>query len=462
MDGSKLNGSPVKPLPRRKLQPLPGPDSKTSEREAASSWAGTAARYSAGPAATSIEQRETLLPGSVNPEEQSTLRRASPQSLPPLREDSVLESKALPARTVSRAAIMIQARARGNAVRKRFYETSKDVVATVALAGLARRKSTRSIKQHLSSREERAQKWGWTERDAELFWSTHEPGAQPAAAKLAEVEQLGYLTYGDLVILQCSQCERTSAVVGGALHGNGFVDHSLRLQTSFSPIREHRECLWEVLPQLMYDAAKLLFKLTVSESESHKSRHARHKQATEVEAKKRELLAKVKEEEQYNAEVIQRLYSKEGGTRVQFTDTIQLRHVQSGKFLCLVPRTAADLDPECMKIQLREGSEAAIFRLQPRYRIFLDSANVAYGAQVMLQSMKLGTHSLHVSGVPEANEVSNTQACKQAHTRTCARRHSALLSGPIFSLNSPHPPPPPPPPPPSLRRIHTTLTNMRT
>ena len=56
-------------------------------------------------------------------------------------------------------------------------------------------------------------------------------------------------------------------------------------------------------------------------------------------------------------------------------------------------------------MELSEGCDASIFRVQPRYRIFSEGSYVAYGAQVALQSTKMATHSLHVSGTSGNNEV---------------------------------------------------------
>ena len=51
-------------------------------------------------------------------------------------------------------------------------------------------------------------------------------------------------------------------------------------------------------------------------------------------------------EERANEHMINSL-GEQGEQRVLYSDMVQLRHVVSGKYLSLIPRTTADIDREC-------------------------------------------------------------------------------------------------------------------
>jgi len=229
---------------------------------------------------------------------------------------------------------------------------------------------------------ERAKAQCWEPRSDSWFWSESENAAQPAAKVLSRVaseQQEAYLKYGDGIILQMT--EEKGDIVGSILHGNGFSSDLPRMQAHFSPTSETRQCLWEVVPQLLYDAAKMLSK-GESELVRAKDRHDRNvsvsrlhrhtaAHSAQLEVRLQSLRIKAREEEEDNEDMI-RSYGETLEMRVQFRDTIQLRHLPSGKFLSLVPRITAELDPECMKVELTGGSDASIFRVQPRCKISLN------------------------------------------------------------------------------------------
>jgi len=131
-----------------------------------------------------------------------------------------------------------------------------------------------------------------------------------------------------------------------------------------------------VVPQLLYDAAKMLQKAesepvrakgkpTLSRSHRYVDAHS-----AQLGVRLQSLRVKAREEEEANENLI-KSHGETSETRVQFRDTIQLRHLPSKKFLSLVPRITADLDPECMKIELTGGSDATIFRVQLRCEMSL-------------------------------------------------------------------------------------------
>jgi hypothetical protein len=367
----------------RKLQPLPAVYSVALEPEEARNGRCI---YSAGHVVATVEHVETPLPGSIIPQE--------PQS--PQLASSPVVAEASPNSRPQRGGH------EHNSTNAEQQLTAAQRISRVHSLQLAANVITNCIRELDASNgvswQDRSKLWNWSYRDDHQFWSANNPAAQPAAELLSRVEQNGYLKYGDVVILQCSQSGANSELVGSALHADGVANDHCVVQTSFSPMSAHRQCLWEVTPQLLYDAAKVLAK-----AENSLTRRGRKLLSADA---MRRMRQKVKEEQEHNERITAHdLAGGNGDQLVQFKDTIQLRHVPSGKFLSLVPRVTSDLDPECMKVELSEGSEACIFRLQPRYRIFSEGSHIAYGAQVTLNSTKMATHSLHVSGTYGHNEV---------------------------------------------------------
>lgn len=258
------------------------------------------------------------------------------------------------------------------------------------------------------------------------FWKADE-GATAAGA-IAESVQSGYLKYGDVVMLQLSvdgavtgaangassdaavegEDEGEDSNAGGLMHGEGFVYDGLRVQTTMSREKGVRQCLFQVVPQLTYDAKKVQLKQQASQAAAKSGimRARDVRRAARAAARLRKQLAS---EERANEHMINSL-GEQGEQRVLYSDMVQLRHVVSGKYLSLIPRTTADIDRECNKVELAAGSDASIFRVRPRFRIFNDGAPISFGDQVTLVSAKIPTSCIHVSGTPGANEVNLSSA----------------------------------------------------
>jgi hypothetical protein len=256
---------------------------------------------------------------------------------------------------------------------------------------------------------ERADAGKWSSRKDSLLWAEQDDDNMEQTAYL-EMPVDGFLKYGDKVSLQLSG--GNPELVGAVLHADGFTDHKLRVQMYIGPPCQQRECLWEVVPQLMYEAAKMVAKAEEDSSNRPKRSRRNTRTVTAQEVRMELMMTKLREEQEANANLIESLGAA-GDQRVYFKDTIQLRHVPSGKFLSMVPRESCELDPECIKVSLSAGSDACVFRVQPRYRIFSEGAPVAYGEQVTLCSTKLATHSLHVS--TPAEDALMVQQKKDSH-----------------------------------------------
>lgn len=108
------------------------------------------------------------------------------------------------------------------------------------------------------------------------------------------------------------------------------------------------------------------------------------------------------------------------GSRVHYGDEVQLRHVHSGKFLCLTANASSTLDKGHHPALLQEGSEAAHLCLLPRYRLRRLGEPIQTVDQLLLVQVRRVPRelrlALHTSAIRspdlmllEVNASSNTQ-----------------------------------------------------
>ena len=127
------------------------------------------------------------------------------------------------------------------------------------------------------------------------------------------------------------------------------------------------------------------------------------------------------------------------GNALQFGQTVQLQHVKSGKYLTAAATEVAEEDPECMRCELDNGSEASHFEIVPVWRIQSDGSTVFSSNRVRLLSASLGDHFLHahapaamataVGGSPEVNLSSVGGGADTAWTVQLYSKHDALGGG---------------------------------
>jgi hypothetical protein len=71
------------------------------------------------------------------------------------------------------------------------------------------------------------------------------------------------------------------------------------------------------------------------------------------------------------------------GKPVIYGQVVQLQHVRSKKFLTACQRTLAEVDKDCIKLELRtEGSQNSWFSLEPRFKFRQAGTGVFEGDQV--------------------------------------------------------------------------------
>ncbi|KAH9104987.1 hypothetical protein AeMF1_019067 [Aphanomyces euteiches] len=172
-----------------------------------------------------------------------------------------------------------------------------------------------------------------------------------------------FLEYGMVVSLMAND-------KSGVMASEGFTACEVRLErilpTAFSDDSKQecqlvachfKDCLFEVLPKMSYDAtltyekASEYAKLNKSDSSQGFSNPLS------------EMRFKSESEKRVNATA----YSKSHGKHVNYGQVIQLRHIKSGKFLSTKP--ASNETTDSFDICLSEGSSASHFVLLPRFKL---------------------------------------------------------------------------------------------
>ncbi|ETW10336.1 hypothetical protein, variant 1 [Aphanomyces invadans] len=170
----------------------------------------------------------------------------------------------------------------------------------------------------------------------------------------------------------------------GNVHSDGFVDERLGCisMSTHDAAQQLEGCLFKVLPKLSYEAHKALLRVKAQFAEGSDKYILMAQQA--------------KVESDLNATVCRR--TDEDGQVVLYGQTIQLQHVQSGKFLTSRVKTLADVDKTCMKLTLQaEGSTKCWFTFLPRYKTRSVGSSVEFNDAVCLSRAKYTKHFLHLS-----------------------------------------------------------------
>jgi hypothetical protein len=183
---------------------------------------------------------------------------------------------------------------------------------------------------------------------------------------------------------------------GAFLLSEGFSD--VRLGIGANP-RNLRHCLFRVWPPQKYGAVRSFEKLQRRDS------------VTPEELRERSEAAAA--EERRNAARIEAMSVAATGvdaTAVVFGDTVQLQHVNSGKFLTLVPRAIAEKEKENMKLMLMEGgSEGSYFCFKPRWAMRSEGSPVYNGDQITLACKKLSGYHVRGATAPAGAPLASAQ-----------------------------------------------------
>ena len=168
----------------------------------------------------------------------------------------------------------------------------------------------------------------------------------------------------------------TSALNENLLHVEGFCDERVGLIDLGSHQRQQkrkhlfRECLFRVTCQLQYTAQNALHRLRSSD----KKQSEKGKKSSGERAKTSDQLKYMREKAVREQE--KNVHLMESSQPVTYGMIVQIQHLKTGKFLCNVPNQLAEVQSECMKVGLTEGSEEAWFKLLPRFKIRSEGQSV--------------------------------------------------------------------------------------
>jgi hypothetical protein len=169
---------------------------------------------------------------------------------------------------------------------------------------------------------------------------------------------------GDVVYFDCVvDGLNTNQDVSGMLYGDGLVTDAVGLNSGRPSIAA---CIFQICPQLAYTA------------------HERFAQPADS-GKHDELETDKIAEAEKNAEVLANIETK----RVRYGQIIQLRHMESSKFLTGY-RERADNQRACYRIALTEEcSSLAYFKMMPRFAHRSEGGLIYRGDKVQLQNIQL-------------------------------------------------------------------------
>ncbi|KDO32192.1 hypothetical protein SPRG_03409 [Saprolegnia parasitica CBS 223.65] len=209
----------------------------------------------------------------------------------------------------------------------------------------------------------------------------------------------GFLVYGTIV--SCLSMDR-----GGFLAGDGLITSEVRLEGLVQSLKatvdlidaqltdpgsqrdvhvvacHAKDCLFEVLPKMVYEATAAFEEAKASENASTTS--------TGFSDAFSDLKFKSESELRLNANV----YDKLHGTRVKYGQTVQLRHIKTGKYIAMQPTR----DKETLEVVLSDGAAACHLTLLPRFKLRKTGEPVQLMDQIVLAATyKAQRFAMHVS-----------------------------------------------------------------
>eukprot|EP00937_MAST-01D_sp_MAST-1D-sp2_P007583 g7583.t1 len=196
---------------------------------------------------------------------------------------------------------------------------------------------------------------------------------------------------------------------GGVASAGAAVAAAARLpdphRGGYNELAHFRDCLFRVTHCCQYVEAKRLQRMTrVQQFDKKNAAHAiSARQAAEAgrgagtrQRKPRYTLQQVeyvRERAEREREKNRALLEEPRSELVNYGRKIQLQHVLSGRFLSSVPKTHADVEIACIKLELQSAedcSEDAWFRFEPRFSYRSQNQAVLASEQVMLVNERTG------------------------------------------------------------------------
>ncbi|OQR94800.1 ryanodine-inositol 1,4,5-triphosphate receptor Ca2 channel (RIR-CaC) family protein [Thraustotheca clavata] len=206
----------------------------------------------------------------------------------------------------------------------------------------------------------------------------------PVEYHTAKSSSPGFLLYG--MVISCLSMDR-----GGLLATDGLITQQVRLESLLQSLKttvdlvdqqltdpgsqrdvqvvgcHTKDCLFEVVPKMAYEATTLFAK---------KSKDTNVTSTTSFFDAMSDLKFKSESEQRLNMNIYQKLH----GTRVKYGQTIQLRHIKSGKYISAMPTR----DKDNMDIVSSEGNASCHFVLLPRFKLRKAGEPVQLMDQVVL------------------------------------------------------------------------------
>ncbi|KAL4140521.1 hypothetical protein PRNP1_014803 [Phytophthora ramorum] len=181
--------------------------------------------------------------------------------------------------------------------------------------------------------------------------------AEGFASRTVKLEKLNYGV----------EAPSTRLGLGGIEERRLFAEGGFRLLSC-----PFRDCLFEVVPKMTYDATIALRSLV--EDTSQTSRRPSHQHKLD------NLQFKSEAETRLNA----MMYKKLKGTQVIYGQTIQLRHMKSGKYVSLDPSPIPFRGSEYAPVFLDNGGPSCHFNILPRFKLRSKGAPVQLTDQMIL------------------------------------------------------------------------------
>lgn len=136
-------------------------------------------------------------------------------------------------------------------------------------------------------------------------------------------------------------------------------------------------------------------------------------------------------EKRQNNTIMERTLAGTGNV-VQYGAIVMLQHVQSGLFVGAL-ESAALKDADCRRVNLSFGDSGCGFRLLPRYRVRSEGSAVYYGDAIILESVAVTRHYLHVSPIlyDESLDTRSKQPQAKPLQNPRTRRTSVVISSTV-------------------------------
>jgi hypothetical protein len=260
------------------------------------------------------------------------------------------------------------------------------------------------------------------------------------------------LRAGDIVYFGLVEdADEKCGVDNGLLTGEGLSDNRVgmyKVGEEDVPVDppNFRQCLFRVVPKLVYDAQKQLSKLKAASAEKKKeSLLGSERLAAQGE--------RANTERMRNAASVNYVRTNQG-KYITYGETIQLQHIHSDRFLSLCPRTLADEEKDSLKLVIADDSEDSYFSFMPRFKSRTEGSWVYLTDQVCIKHVQLGDHIVHGGNSAFSSDNENRveanlkQVADLSTARNCSWRinqyehlekgqHKFLRFGHVFRLFHP-------------------------